>query len=149
MTRRKTVLALLGAGLLAPGMALAFQAFNRFEVYPVSKGVIEVVNRNGSAPKDFWCGAGDYAIRVLRTSATQRIYLVRPVGPAVTVQGRKGVHYALQPPPGVNTTPVLLAMPMFCLSVVFLALVSVLVVLWVDVPRMVENRMRIHFFFYF
>ncbi|MCV2891063.1 RraA family protein [Ruegeria aquimaris] len=105
MTRRKTVLALLGAGLLAPGMALAFQAFNRFEVYPVSKGVIEVVNRNGSAPKDFWCGAGDYAIRVLRTSATQRIYLVRPVGPAVTVQGRKGVHYALQPPPGVNTTP--------------------------------------------
>ncbi|SDE23553.1 hypothetical protein [Ruegeria marina] len=105
MTRRKTVLALLGAGLLAPGMALGFQAFNRFEVYPVSQGVIEVVNRYGSAPKDFWCGAGDYAIRVLRTSATQRIYLVRPVGPSVTVQGRKGVHFALQPPPGADTTP--------------------------------------------
>lgn len=97
---------LLAIALMVPTVAAAFQALNRFEVYPVNKsGVFEVVNRHGSAPKDFWCGAGDYAIRVLRTSATQRIYLVQPVGPAVTVQGRKGVQYALSPPQGANTTP--------------------------------------------
>ena len=97
---------LLAAALIVPTVAAGFQAFNRFEVYPVNQsGVFEVVNRHGSASKDFWCGAGDYAIRVLRTSATQRIYLVQPVGPSVTVQGRKGVQFALNPPQGVDTTP--------------------------------------------
>lgn len=103
--RRKTTL-MLAAALLTPTLAFGFQAFNRFEVYPVDQnGVFEVVNRHGSAPKDFWCGAGDYAIRVLRTSATQRVYLVKPVGSAVTVQGRKGVQYALTPPQGADTSP--------------------------------------------
>ena len=32
------------------------------------------------------------------------------------------------------------AMPMFCLSLFFLTAVSVLVVLWVDVPRLVETQ---------
>ncbi len=95
----------LTAALVLPSVAAGFQAINRFEVYPVNKsGVFEVVNRHGSAPKDFWCGAGDYAIRVLRTSATQRVYLVQPVGPAVTVQGRKGVQFALNPPEGADTS---------------------------------------------
>ncbi|MCE8508716.1 hypothetical protein KBY22_06005 [Ruegeria pomeroyi] len=105
MTWRRTGWTLVTAALLLPGMAMGFQAFNRFEVYPVSKGVFEVVNRHGSAPKDFWCGAGDYAIRVLRTSATQRIYLWQAVGPAVTVKGRKGVQFSLQPPQGADTNP--------------------------------------------
>ena len=58
-----------------------------------------------SAPKDFWCGAGDYAIRVLRTSATQRIYLWQAVGPAVTVKGHNGVQFSLQSPQGADTNP--------------------------------------------
>ncbi|WP_240482169.1 hypothetical protein [Ruegeria marisrubri] len=74
-------------------------------MYALQNGVFEVVNHFGSAPKDYWCGAGDYAIRVLRTPATQRVYLWQAVGPSVAEPGKKGVQFSLQPPAGADTSP--------------------------------------------
>ncbi len=91
--------------IAAPGLALAFQAWNKARVYALSGGVFEVVNYHGSVPRDYWCGAGDYAIRILRTSATQRVYLWKAVGPSVSEPGKKGVQFALQAPPDSDTKP--------------------------------------------
>ncbi|MEP4037251.1 hypothetical protein [Pseudophaeobacter sp.] len=100
----------LAAGLLCslicmPLSAEAWRAWNRHEVLPVSKGVWEVVNRVGSGAQDYWCGIGDFAIRQLRTQATQRIYVWQEIGPAVNRPGRRSVQFSLSPPPGSDTTP--------------------------------------------
>ncbi|MFC3614277.1 hypothetical protein ACFORG_10940 [Lutimaribacter marinistellae] len=90
---------------LLPGSALAFTAFNRHEVEPVGNGVFEVLNEVGSGAQQYWCGAGDYAIRVLGAGATQRVYLWRAKGPAQTRANRQSVQFSLTAPTGVDTTP--------------------------------------------
>lgn len=85
--------------LLAPQAALAWRATNGTEVNPVNKTSFEVIPHGRSGPSEFWCGAGDYAIRVLGTSATQRIYISRAIGPSQTRPGAKGVQFSLTPPP--------------------------------------------------
>lgn len=103
---KKGLTAALLAGLVClPISAQAWRAWNHHEVLPVSEGVWEVVNRVGSGAQDYWCGIGDYAIRVLRSSATQRIYIWQGVGPAISRPGRKSVQFSLSPPPGSDTTP--------------------------------------------
>ncbi|MBE1285692.1 MAG: hypothetical protein GJ676_20440 [Rhodobacteraceae bacterium] len=103
MPKFNTLITAAVLGIL-PGLAFGFQAWNRHDVNAVQGGVFEVVSEVGSAPIDYWCAAGDYAIRVLRTSAVQRVYIWQPIGPAVTRQGRKGVQFSLTPPPGADTS---------------------------------------------
>ncbi|WP_380218764.1 hypothetical protein [Jhaorihella thermophila] len=93
--------AIVAAGLIAlPGMASAqWRAVNRSEVFPISKGVFEVVNRSSSRTQDYWCAAGDYAITQLRTAATQRIYVSVPIGASQFRSGKRGVRFSLTPPP--------------------------------------------------
>lgn len=88
-----------------PTVASAFWAWNRHEVQNVGNGVFEVVSRVGSAPTDFWCGAGDYAIRVLGAPVTSRIYLWQGIGPSTVRSGKKGVQFSLNPPAGADTSP--------------------------------------------
>lgn len=106
MTRRILNFALcMAVALSVPVTAEAWRAWNRHEILPVSQGVWEVVNEVGSGAQDYWCAIGDFAIRQLRTQATQRIYIWRGVGPAVNRPGKKSVHFSLTPPPGVDTKP--------------------------------------------
>lgn len=93
--------------IVLPEAALAWRAWNRHEVLDVSPGVYEVIAKPGygTSAKDYWCAIGDYAIRILKTSAVQRVYLWAPVGPSVNQPGRKAVQFSLQPPPGANTNP--------------------------------------------
>ncbi|MEP2717595.1 hypothetical protein [Pseudophaeobacter sp.] len=88
-----------------PVGAQAWWAWNRHEVFQVSSDVWEVVNEVGSGAQDYWCGIGDFALRQLRTQATQRIYIWQGIGPSVNRPGRKSVQFSLTPPPGVDTTP--------------------------------------------
>ncbi|MGR3760165.1 hypothetical protein ACUXV3_08520 [Roseobacteraceae bacterium NS-SX3] len=90
--------------LLLPAAAAAWTAWNRHEVFPVAKGVWEVVSEVGSGAQDYWCGIGDYAISQLRTRATQRIYIWRGVGPSITRPGRRAVQFSLVPPAGADTS---------------------------------------------
>lgn len=100
----RTVLGLL-ALVSFPFEAAAWRAWNRHEVLPVSQGVWEVVSEIGSGAQDYWCGIGDYALRELRTQATQRIYIWQGIGPSVNRQRRKSVQFSLSPPAGVSTEP--------------------------------------------
>ncbi len=85
--------------LCLPGAAMAWLALNRHEVSQLSGGVFEVVARPGSGAADYWCGAGDYALSVLRTSATQKVYLWAARGPSVSRPGAKAVQFSLSVPP--------------------------------------------------
>lgn len=103
----KSAKALSLAALLAiPGLAQAvgigvrFGLVNQTEVTPLDDGVIQVKAAGSSAPVAYWCGVGDYAMRTLRTKATQRIYVARAYE-----RGARTVLFTLTPPPGVDTNP--------------------------------------------
>ena len=96
---------LLAVLVLMPGLANAWRAMNRHEVYPVSDTVFEVLNEVGSGGVDYWCGAGDFARQVMGTAAAQRIYIWRGIGPSETRAGRKSVQFSLTAPQGADTTP--------------------------------------------
>ncbi|MHA6262459.1 hypothetical protein ACXYMO_04590 [Arenibacterium sp. CAU 1754] len=90
---------------VAPASSSAWRALNRHEVFPVSKGVFEVVSLVGSGAQDYWCGAGDYAISQLRVRGNQRIYIWGAIGPSVNRPGKKAVQFSLTPPPNVDLEP--------------------------------------------
>jgi hypothetical protein len=93
------------AALLVPEVALAWWAWNRHEVLPVSKSVFEVIGRPGSGPREYWCGAGDYVYRNMGAPGVQRVYIVEAIGPSVNRPGKKSVKFSLTPPKGVSTSP--------------------------------------------
>lgn len=95
---------LLGSLICLPLSAQAWRAWNHHEVLPVSEGVWEVVSRVGSGAQEYWCGIGDFAIRQLRSQATQRIYIWQEIGPSVNRPGRKSVQFSLTPRPGSDTS---------------------------------------------
>lgn len=87
-----------------PTYGMAWWAFNRHEVFPVSDTVWEVVARVGTSAADYWCGAGDYAQRVMGVPAASRIYIWKAVGPSETRPGKKAVQFSLTPPEGADTS---------------------------------------------
>ncbi len=64
--------ALLALGLAAP--ASAFTAQNGLIVQPDGPAAFTVPWRGKSGPTDFWCAAGDYAVRKLHLSPTALVY---------------------------------------------------------------------------
>lgn len=103
---RYITLAACAVIVAAPQSAMAWRAWNRHEVLPVSQGVYEVIAEvgYGTAARDYWCGIGDFALRQLGTSAVQRIYIWAPEGPSVNRSGKKAVQFALEPPQGADTS---------------------------------------------
>lgn len=87
-----------------PTWGSAWWAINRLEVFPVSETVWEVVAGVGTSAADFWCGAGDFAQRVMGVPAAARIYIWKPIGPSVTRPGRKAVQFSMSPPAGADTS---------------------------------------------
>lgn len=103
MTRFIAAFALCtGLGMSA---AQAWQADNFHEVNPVGDVAFEVIGRAGSAGPDYWCAAGDYALRVLGAASNQRIYLVRKRGAPETSDRSQAVQFSLRAPAGADTTP--------------------------------------------
>lgn len=94
----------LGLGLMAGG-ASAFTASNYMRVNPVSADVFEVLPRGGARTNDYWCAAAEFLLYQGNSNATQRIYVVRGLGPAQTANRRSSVQFSLTPPEGVDTTP--------------------------------------------
>ncbi len=91
-----------------PTWALSWYAWNRFEVYPVSDTVFEVIERPGSAggAAQYWCGAGDYAQRVLKTRTNQKIYIWKAIGKSVTKPGAKrAVQFSTVAPDNPSPSP--------------------------------------------
>jgi hypothetical protein len=103
MVLKRIFLGALLGGL--PGVAVAWVADNRQTVNPVTDTVFEVVAKAGSGGMDFWCAAGDYARRALGAPPTQRVYVVRERGAAVTLNRRSAAHFSLLAPEGADTAP--------------------------------------------
>ena len=97
--RTTALAAVLGLLPLASG---AWQADNLLTVNPLPNGVFEVIGRPGSAGSDYWCAAGDYALRVLGASGTQRIYITRGRGTPETSDRLQSVQFSLTLPAGVE-----------------------------------------------
>ncbi|WP_037317308.1 hypothetical protein [Ruegeria halocynthiae] len=94
------VLAILPGLAQAVGFGVGVYRGFRTAVTPLDNGIYEVSASGTSAPVAYWCGIGDFAIRTLRTKATQRIYITR----AYERQART-VQFSLTAPEGVDTNP--------------------------------------------
>lgn len=92
----------LAAPALAQGIGVSIGRglVNQTVVTPLDNGVIQVKAAGSSTAVAYWCGVGDYAIRTLRTKATQRIYVSRAYE-----RGERTVLFTLTPPEGADTNP--------------------------------------------
>ncbi|MEP4037252.1 MULTISPECIES: hypothetical protein [unclassified Pseudophaeobacter] len=91
-----TVLSLGLVGLVATG-ASAFSARDGSRVNPVSDAVFEVVPKAGGLGRNYWCAAGDYAQRALKSPWEAHLYISRSRGASETTNRRSAVQFTLQP----------------------------------------------------
>ncbi|MDE4173418.1 hypothetical protein PXK01_04575 [Phaeobacter sp. PT47_59] len=75
--------------------AQAFTTSDGVRVNPVSPGVFEVIPQNSGSPRDFWCGASEYARRVLGAGWQDKVYVLRGRGVSVTTGKRSAVQFTL------------------------------------------------------
>lgn len=89
----KTVsLALIAAlSVAAPAAAQSYIATGGVQIQS-SGGVFSVRNGRGQGARGMWCGAAEYASRVLGASGTQRLYVTNP-----RTSGRSSVGFSLSP----------------------------------------------------
>lgn len=83
--------------MLLPQVADAFNGRRGTTVNPVNNAVFEVVARGAASGATYWCGAADYARRVLGASWTTRIYIARGRGPSETTGRKTAVQFTLDP----------------------------------------------------
>lgn len=88
------------AAAYAVGFGISVRPTYRTDIRPLKDGIYEVKAIGSSAPVNYWCGIGDYAIRQLGVPGSQRIYIWKAYEPGV-----RTVQFSLNPPPGVDTTP--------------------------------------------
>ncbi|GEM_PF-7085149 len=79
-----------------PAQARNFEYY--LETNPLPGGQeFEVLNRPGTGPTLFWCGAGTHAFRQLGLGHNDRIYLVQGRAPSVTQPGWSAVTFTVDP----------------------------------------------------
>ncbi|MEP2533392.1 hypothetical protein [Shimia sp.] len=98
MKRALLVSALVVAGC-SETSAGGFVTRTGVRVVPVNDMVFEVGARPGETMNaDFWCGAGDYARRVLGAGDRDRVYVVSEAGQGAVIQGNSTAQFSLSPP---------------------------------------------------
>lgn len=91
-------LALAGVVSLAtvlPALAGEFRGTRGTRVNAIDSSVFEVVAKSSSRGPDFWCGASEYARRVLGRGWSEHVFVAREMGPSVTTDRRSAVHFTL------------------------------------------------------
>lgn len=81
--------------LLVPSIGQAFTLANGVQVNAVNDTVFEVVPRSSGTVEEFWCGASEYARRVLGADWRDPIYVLRGRGESVTTGKRSAVQFTL------------------------------------------------------
>lgn len=100
MTRSPLALAALSAAaFLLPDLAGAVSTARNTRTLPANGGVFEVTARSAAGAEVYWCGASDYARRVLGADWSAEIYVVRGRGPSVTTGRKTAVQFSLDPVP--------------------------------------------------
>ncbi|WP_152610553.1 MULTISPECIES: hypothetical protein [unclassified Leisingera] len=88
-----------------PGISLANASSHNVRVNSMSDGIFEAVLRTGNGHL-FWCGAADYAHRVIGAPWHAKLHITRGLGPSETTGRRSAVQFTLDaklaqtPPPG-------------------------------------------------
>lgn len=89
------------AAIAATSLMMAFPASldakasrHSIRVNPVSDGIFEVIPGAGNGIL-FWCGAADYAQRVLRVPWSAKLHISRGLGPSETTGRRSAVQFTL------------------------------------------------------
>lgn len=75
--------------------ASGFVAQNAHRVYEIGPDRFEVVARPRTNGVQYFCAAGDYAVRRLGAGAGETVLLVEPDGPSRTRPGARGASFAL------------------------------------------------------
>ena len=70
---------------------------SRYEAFPLDDGLFEVV-ADFSENAIYWCGAGLYAQKQMKKSATERIYVWRGPGPSNAKPNDVSVRFGFTPP---------------------------------------------------
>lgn len=113
MPRRSVPLVCLLSLLLiwcAPGPSSGggfMSSTGRSVVQVPDSDAFEVIAASGDNGRALFCAAGEYANRVLKAGASDRVVLTRPTGPSLTRDGRRAAIFRVTPP---GTAP---AMPTF------------------------------------
>lgn len=91
-----TAAAIIAASLMMalPDSSAASSSRHSIRVNPVSDSVFEVIPRSGNGFL-FWCGAADYAHRVLRQPWNATLHILRGMGPSETTGRRSAVQFTL------------------------------------------------------
>ena len=89
------------AGLMAlASPAFAFIATNDLRVVPQGEGTFDIPFRGLTGASDFWCAAGDFALRGLNASNNTRIYRVSEP----PRRAGQGVRFSLSPDGAASST---------------------------------------------
>lgn len=98
-----TAAALSIGALAAPGFAKSDLSYGKFTTQYGLRGVgdasdpsrFDILQNAGSGGSDYWCAAGEYAIKKLGVSPATRVYLVQPL--AKGRLGRNSVGFSVNP----------------------------------------------------
>lgn len=91
----RTLTALTALCLALPIPAEAFNGRRDTRAFAIDDNAFEVIARTAGSADDYWCGASDYARRVLNAPWTAQIYVLRGRGPSVTTGRRTAVQFTL------------------------------------------------------
>ena len=75
-----------------------FRTRNGVKVIPVNADVFEVNARPDGVQSDFWCGAGNYASRVLGAPDSAPVYVVGGAGRGTMSNSPDAAQFSLKPP---------------------------------------------------
>lgn len=93
----RAVAAAAALTLALPQGAGAFSGLRNTTVNPVDQVRFEVMAPTAGNGPVYWCGAGDYAAKVLRADWTARIYVSRGRGPSDTTGRKTAVQFTMDP----------------------------------------------------
>jgi len=95
----RSLAALTALCLVLPIPAGAFNGRRDTRAFAIDDTTFEVIARTAGSADDYWCGASDYARRVLNAPWTAQIYVLRKRGPSVTTGRRTAVQFTLDAVP--------------------------------------------------
>lgn len=74
-----------------------FVARNDLTVVPFAENGFEVLARPGTVGRDYFCAAGDFALRMRGARAADRVVITQPDGPSRFNPGGRAASFAIAP----------------------------------------------------
>lgn len=97
MFRRAMSIAVAATITAAAPAADAFSGLRNTTVNAVDSLVFEVMAPTAGSGPVYWCGAGDYAVKVLRADWNARIFVKRGRGHSATTDRKTAVQFTMDP----------------------------------------------------